>query len=103
MYQESDLLVVLLDSTANNSLLEAMACGMPMVTTDLQGVRDYVARSAPCSRKKAMRVQYRQPSNGWSGTKAPANEWAGRAAIVPWHSDGSRSPNIPAMCTASRD
>ncbi|MBK9132735.1 MAG: glycosyltransferase family 4 protein [Gammaproteobacteria bacterium] len=42
LYQESDLFVMpLLDSTANNSLLEAMACGMPMVTTDLQGVRDY--------------------------------------------------------------
>lgn len=42
LYRESDLFVMpLLDSTANNSLLEAMACGMPMVTTDLQGVRDY--------------------------------------------------------------
>lgn len=43
MYQQSDLLVLpLLECTANNSLLEAMACGLPIVTTDLQGVRDYV-------------------------------------------------------------
>ncbi|MCC6207114.1 MAG: glycosyltransferase family 4 protein [Gammaproteobacteria bacterium] len=53
MYQESDLFVMpLLDSTANNSLLEAMACGMPMVTTDLQGVRDYVAPECAVLTKK---------------------------------------------------
>jgi len=42
-YQEADLLVMpMKDATANNSLLEAMACGLPMVVTDLPGVRDYV-------------------------------------------------------------
>jgi len=51
-YQDADLfLMPLLDCTANNALLEAMACGLPIVTTDLQGVRDYVngacARLAP--------------------------------------------------------
>jgi glycosyltransferase involved in cell wall biosynthesis len=45
VYRDSDILALpLLDATANNSLLEAMACGLPIVSTDLQGVRDYVTR-----------------------------------------------------------
>lgn len=43
LYRKADLLLLpLLDSTANNSLLEGMACGLPVVSTDLPGVRDYV-------------------------------------------------------------
>ncbi|MEM7220397.1 MAG: glycosyltransferase [Pseudomonadota bacterium] len=42
LYQTSDLLMLpLLDATANNTLLEGMACGMPVFSTDIQGVRDY--------------------------------------------------------------
>lgn len=45
LYRKSDILVLpLLDATANNSLLEAMACGLPILTTDLRGVRDYVSK-----------------------------------------------------------
>ncbi len=45
LYQRADLLVFpLLDCTANNTLLESMACGLPAVTTDLAGVRDYVSK-----------------------------------------------------------
>jgi glycosyltransferase involved in cell wall biosynthesis len=42
-YRTADLLVLpLLDSTANNSLLEGLACGLPIITTDVGGVAEYV-------------------------------------------------------------
>lgn len=47
LYQEADLLFLpLVDSTANNSLLEGLACGLPVVSTRLPSVMAYVGEDA---------------------------------------------------------
>ena len=49
MYGEAALLVLpLINATANNALLEAIACGLPIVTNDVGGVRDYVNDKCAC-------------------------------------------------------
>jgi glycosyltransferase involved in cell wall biosynthesis len=43
LYRDADVLFLpLLDSTANNSLLEGLASGLPAVSTDLEAVRAYL-------------------------------------------------------------
>jgi glycosyltransferase involved in cell wall biosynthesis len=47
LYQESDVLFLpLTNATANNSLLEGLACGLPAVSTELLSVRAYVGEGA---------------------------------------------------------
>ena len=47
LYQRADVLFLpLTASTANNTLLEGMACGLPVVSTDLDAVRAYVGDGA---------------------------------------------------------
>jgi glycosyltransferase involved in cell wall biosynthesis len=47
LYQNSDLLFLPLnDATANNSILEALACGLSIISTDISAVRDYVSNES---------------------------------------------------------
>lgn len=43
LYQQANLLFMpFKDSTANNAILEGMACGLPVLTTDLIATREYI-------------------------------------------------------------
>lgn len=43
MYQEADILLLpVISATANNAVLEGIACGLPVVTTDLASLRSYL-------------------------------------------------------------
>lgn len=47
LYQQSDVMVMpLIDGTANNAVNEALACGLPIVSTRIGGSVDYVPEGA---------------------------------------------------------
>jgi glycosyltransferase involved in cell wall biosynthesis len=47
LYQQSDLLFMpLIDATANNVLLEALACGLPIMTSKIPGTEEYLGDTA---------------------------------------------------------
>jgi glycosyltransferase involved in cell wall biosynthesis len=47
LYQRADILVLPLeDCTANNTVLEGLACGLPMIVSDVGAIRDYVSDDA---------------------------------------------------------
>jgi glycosyltransferase involved in cell wall biosynthesis len=55
-YWEASLMIVpMKDCTANNSILEGMACGLPIVTNDIGSIRDYLDEgcAALCNRADA--------------------------------------------------
>jgi glycosyltransferase involved in cell wall biosynthesis len=73
------VLLPLIDATANNSLLESMACGVPVVVSDVGGIRDYAGpeSGALCPPRDAQ-------AHGAAAIEllldSPRREAAGRAA-----------------------
>ena len=42
LYQQATMLVLpILDCTANNALVESISCGLPVISNDVGGLRDY--------------------------------------------------------------
>jgi glycosyltransferase involved in cell wall biosynthesis len=92
-YRNADLIFMpMLDCTANNALLEAMACGTPVMTNRIGGIPEYVgdscsiimegkktdewaARVRDLSRHREVLNAMRQPARAW----AMKFTWAGLA------------------------
>ncbi len=93
-YQQADILVMpLLDATANNALLEAMACGTPVLTNRTSGTADYVDGSGGVVVEEhtveawvaAIRALASDRA-GLQARRAPARAWAERlswASVAP--------------------
>ncbi len=88
-YQESALLVMpLRDSTANNAVLEAMACGLPVVASDVGGMRDYVdrdcARLVPAGKPETMAEAVLELLQNPASRSAMARAARARAEAFAW-------------------
>ncbi len=89
LYQTVDLMILPMEhSTANNVLLEGLACGTPVVATDVGGVREYMDEScgalAPARDAAAFTDTVRRLLRDETGLRAMRLAARARAELFDW-------------------
>ncbi len=92
LYQQASLLFLpLIDATANNALLEALACGLPVISTEVGGTHEYLPLGAGALCRQGDSEDHAEKVIVWLGDQIRRQE-AGKIARewVVRHCDWSR-------------
>jgi glycosyltransferase involved in cell wall biosynthesis len=93
-YRSANLLVLpLLDATASNTVLEAMACGLPVVTSDVPAMREYAGDAGifcPRGDAEAMAEAVRALLDDTAMRREHAVRGLRRAEMFSWRRVGER-------------
>jgi glycosyltransferase involved in cell wall biosynthesis len=90
LYRSSELMMLpLTDTTANLAVLEGLSCGLPLVVTDIGGIRDYVdsdcAALVATQDAETMAEQVLRVLNDRARRKAMAQAARAKALTFDWH------------------